>query len=492
MAGRVRWSAETVRTPGCLWPVPADLPGLSDHQRRQLERGLRAPVALLTGTPGTGKTFVLARVVWALCQQYDRWSVAVCAPTGKAAVRVTEAIRAASLDDPDVHAYPRRATTVHQLLEVGRNGHDGEGWGFQRNASRPVEERFVVCDEASMLDTDLFAALLRACGKGTHLLLVGDPHQLPPVGHGFPLRDLIASGKVPMAELTEIRRNAGMIVEQCRNIKDGVRLEAIPYLAPAAPFSPETNVRLISYRDATSQQEAIASLFDESSNHPVRQGFLNIDIATHESTIQVICATNANSPVSRNELNAVLQDLCNPDGYRIEGNPMRVGDKVICTRNGMYPLSPEDASTAILVDQLRYVANGQIGRVVDILPETARVAVVFDQSDEPIWFGRPRREHGIIEDEDRNPKSRVVDLELAYAITCHKSQGSEWPVVVVALEGSRRAVGICDRHWLYTAISRAKQLCILVGDLGVARQMCVRDVASGRLTFLAEELKNGC
>jgi ATP-dependent exoDNAse (exonuclease V) alpha subunit len=157
----------------------------------------------------------------------------------------------------------------------------------------------------------------------------------------------------------------------------------------------------------------------------------------------------------------------------------------------MYPLSPEDASTAILVDQLRYVANGQIGRVVDILPETARVAVVFDQSDEPIWFGRPRRESGIIEDEDRNPKSRVVDLELAYAITCHKSQGSEWPVVIVALEGSRGAVGICDRHWLYTAISRAKQLCILVGDMGVARQMCVRDVASGRLTFLAEDLRNG-
>jgi exodeoxyribonuclease V alpha subunit len=485
MAARARWSAETVRTPGCLWPVPADLPGLSDHQRRQLEVGLRAPVALLTGTPGTGKTFVLARVVWALCSQYDRWSVAIAAPTGKAAVRVNEAVRSTWQGAPGMSAdppvVPYTATTIHQLLEIGRNGHDGEGWAFRRNANSPLVQRFVVIDEASMCDAELLAALFRACRPGTHVLLVGDPHQLPPVGHGFPLRDLIASGKVPVAELTEIRRNAGKIVEQCRAIKAGERLEVAPY-SPYRAYQLQHNLQHYPAKTAEDQQAAVVELLGGIE--------ANDGAGMLHDRVQVVCATNAHTPVSRKELNAVLQNLCNPHGQRCDNNPFRLNDKVICRRNGWY-LPADDADT----DDEVYVANGEIGRVTDLRPGSVTVEFVSGNAMKAARFsvGQPNGNGSDNDDDDAsdgNGESRNR-LELAYAITCHAAQGSEWPVVIVVLDSSRGAVRICDRHWLYTAISRAKQLCVLVGDMGVARQMCVRDVASGRLTFLAEELKNG-
>ena len=152
----------------------------------------------------------------------------MCAPTGKAAVRITLALRQ--------YGIAIEATTIHRALEIDRNGHDGNGWGFKRNLYNPLEKRFVIVDEFSMCDTPIVADLLEACGDGCHVLIIGDPYQLPPVGHGAPLRDLIASGRDPRCpELTEIQRNAGQIVHACRaNQRRAPRFETTNKVRPAA------------------------------------------------------------------------------------------------------------------------------------------------------------------------------------------------------------------------------------------------------------------
>jgi exodeoxyribonuclease V alpha subunit len=184
----------------------------SDHQREAAARAMAGPVGLLTGTPGTGKTFVTAQVIKAVRDLVPPDEVAVVAPTGKAAVRITRALHDYGVDV--------EATTVHRLLQIA--GKTADGFKFAHNRDNPLPLRVVFLDEASMLDVDLAAALVAALAPGTHLLLVGDPYQLPPVGHGAPLRDLLAAG-LPAGELTEIRRNSGMIVEACRDIKNGYR-----------------------------------------------------------------------------------------------------------------------------------------------------------------------------------------------------------------------------------------------------------------------------
>jgi exodeoxyribonuclease V alpha subunit len=191
------------------WPA-GPFADLSDHQQERLGNALTGPVAIVTGSPGTGKTFTAAVVIKAIADAGHIRDVAVCAPTGKAAVRIGETMRA--------HGLTLNATTIHKLLNVRAGGNGG--WKFAYDEDTPLPYRFVVVDEVSMLDTSLAASLLRACAPGTHLLLIGDVNQLSPVGHGAPLRDLLDAG-TPAARLTEIRRNSGLIVETCARIKDG-------------------------------------------------------------------------------------------------------------------------------------------------------------------------------------------------------------------------------------------------------------------------------
>jgi exodeoxyribonuclease V alpha subunit len=200
-----------------LWPSDLDSLGafLSEHQRERLLAALARPVGILDGSPGTGKTQCAAALIQLIVQRWGIESVAVCCPTGKAAVRITGVLRGIALD----------ATTIHRLLEIGRSGRDGRGWGFKRNRGNPLPQRFIVVDEASMLDTTLASKLFEALADGTHVLLVGDTGQLPPVQHGAPLRDLIAAG-VPCGTLTEIKRQGGepnTIVQACADIKTARR-----------------------------------------------------------------------------------------------------------------------------------------------------------------------------------------------------------------------------------------------------------------------------
>jgi exodeoxyribonuclease V alpha subunit len=206
----------TGSTPGFEWPncdevcgfAPPDKP-LSDHQREAIGVALETDrVACLQGSPGVGKTFCVASIVKAVIQRFGRDSIAVCAPTGKAAVRVAQSMLANGVDLP--------ASTIHRLLQV--EGEGGDGWSFHFNEQNPLPFRFLIIDESSMIDVDLLASLLRACTPSTHILFVGDTGQLAPVGHGRPFFDL--QQVFPTGKLTEIRRNSGRIVKACAEIRD--------------------------------------------------------------------------------------------------------------------------------------------------------------------------------------------------------------------------------------------------------------------------------
>lgn len=434
----------------CLWPRPYSLDGLTPHQRACCRRALTSRVACLVGTPGTGKTYTTAAIVRELIRRHGVHRVAVAAPTGKAAVRITSALQAAGVQSP--------ASTIHQLLEIGRNGHDGQGWGFQRNARNPLREQFVIVDEASMLDVDLAAAMLEAIPTNGHLLLVGDPYQLPPVGHGAPLRDMLASQGVPSAELTEIRRNAGMIVENCARMKAGKSLE----FATIDDWDADKNRNHV-------HVEAIDTA--DILNMAIRV-MAHLGVNYQETPRpQFVAATNA----VRTELNSSLQSVYNLHGVRGQHSAFRVGDPIICTKNGAYVAADLDNG-----DEAYYVANGEIGTVVG-----------FDAGNVLADFTEPRRSIRIPAGPRQRPgesEPAAGDFDLAYCITGHKSQGSEWPVVIVVIESGFGARRVCSREWIYTAISRAKRLCVTIGRRGVLEQMARRPVLERRKTFLRELL----
>lgn len=441
-----------------LWPDASRASSLSDHQRDKLALAMAARLGLLLGTPGTGKTYTTGALVDVLAEDYGMRSIAVCAPTGKAAVRMSAAMHRAGV--------PLRATTIHQLLEIGANGHDGGDWQFKRNAKNPLDQRFVIVDEASMVDTDLAAALFAALGAETHLLFVGDPYQLPPVGHGAPLRDLIAAG-VPYGELTEIQRNAGLIVRACAAIRAGEDFEACDRFEEEAG----RNLRHIEEEKAEQQLERLLTLFvrlaDSGHNwHPLWD-------------VQVILATNDSGPLCRKAVNRLLQAHLNPLGVSSPDHSFRVGDKIICLRNH-WGLDANDPR-----GNPHYIANGEIGEVLDV-SRAGKIMVSFNRPERTIVapVGKSKGE-----EEEGHSGTRSCDFDLGYAITCHKSQGSEWPVVIVLIDNSSGARRICTREWLYTALSRASQLCITIGRLHSAQLIAKRPALDRRKTLLAERIR---
>lgn len=456
-----------------LWPSAQLCSNLTDHQRLQLTAATAGRFGLLTGTPGTGKTFTTGSLVNVITEQHGMSSIAVCAPTGKAAVRVSAAMRRAGVN--------LRATTIHQLLEISRNGHDGEGWGFKRKKNNPLEESFIIVDEASMVDTDLAASLLDAVGPQTHVLWVGDPYQLPPVGHGAPLRDMIAAG-VPNGHLTEIQRNAGLIVKACAAIKEGNPFETCTAYDPAAG----QNLRHIETATPEEQLSVLMGLLTKLADN--KHGW---DLMWD---VQVLIAVNEKGELARKPINRLLQNHLNASGCPHSDHQFRVGDKIICLRNH-WALNGEDPETDPL-----YVANGEIGEVIDVA-QPRKILARFGQPDRFILIptGKKQRAADSGSDWSGNPitdgddpdadNSSVKDFDLAYAITCHKSQGSEWPVVIVMLDSSSGARRVCSREWIYTAASRARDLCITVGRLSVAYQMAKRPTLERRKTFLAELIR---
>lgn len=459
------------------WPSLEGL-DVSPHQLQALEKALRGPVALLLGSPGTGKTYSAARLISRLVGVHGAEGVAVVAPTGKAAVRITEALQAYGLS--------LRARTIHSYLRVLQAA-DGlrdtynatktfgvEGWTFEHNEGNPVPERYVVVDESSMIDVEIMAALVAALPADGHILFVGDVQQLPPVGHGAPLRDLLTAG-VPQGELREIRRNSGAIVETCARIRDSEAWDLPSDLDLEAGRNLMLRKADSSAEGADAILRIIRSIRDQGLADPVWEA-------------QTLVAVNEKSPLSRRELNRLLQDELN-GANRTRGARFWAGDKIVCLKNSFLPAAEiqedieeegegywrerEDGQVEL------YVANGELGRVLEDLP--TKMVVEFFAPRRVVIV--PKRPSG-----DGEGDGSVENFDLGYAISCHKSQGSEWPVVIVAIDDYYGAKMVCDRSWIYTAISRAKRVCILVGKEATARGFTRTQKIGWRKTFLVERL----
>lgn len=443
------------------WPDVSAIEEITDHQREQLRSATGGTLGILGGGPGTGKTYTAARMIAVLAEQFGVDQIAVGAPTGKAAVRITEAMNAYGLS--------LRARTWHSLLGIGKSSGDSGNWGFAHNESDPLEFRVLVGDESSMLDTNLMASILRARAPGTLLLLIGDVHQLPPVGHGAPLRDLIAAG-VPYGELSEIKRNSGGIVEACAAIRTGTR------------WQPGTNLVGIESSSPEQQIESLIATIKSASAHGLDPIW----------DVQPVVAVNAKSPLARKAVNEVLQRELNPASRnRPRGQPFAVGDKVVNLKNGFFKpldslasLNDEDGDTNDQGDV--FVANGELAEVIEVADKhfTARLQSPLRVIRIPRGKAQDGQDGGDGENSDKSTTGCSWDL--GFALSVHKSQGSEWPWVIVLVDEYPGARMICTREFWYTAISRAKRQCFLIGKKSVIDAGCRKVAIGKRKTFLKE------
>jgi len=376
------------------------LTGLVAEQKAAVETAVSNKVTILTGGPGTGKTTTL-RALLDLLDANGR-SYVLASPTGRAAKRLTEATG-------------REAKTIHRLLEFN------PGEGFGRNDENPLDVDMVVIDEASMLDLILANNLLKAIGPDTHLLLVGDIDQLPSVGAGDVLSDLIASERVPVIRLQTIFRQAAnsLIISNAHRINQGL----IPETEPTDPNSPPSDFYIFIKEDP---DEAAALLVEVVQKRiPHKFGLDPMD------DIQVL-SPMYNGSMGVSNLNLLLQATLNPPGgkkqeRRLGGRTFRTGDKVMQTVN----------------DYDKNVYNGDIGRITDIDPLQQIMTISIDGA--PVLYDFLEAD----------------ELVHAYAISVHKSQGAEYPCVVVPVMTQHYMM--LQRNLLYTAVTRAKKLAILVG-----------------------------
>lgn len=410
----------------------ADTAKLSDGQKRALEETRRATIAVITGGPGTGKTTVTRALVasW----EAARRRVLLAAPTGRAAKRLADATG-------------RPAQTVHRLLEWGRGqeGQENKTGPFGRDRKRPLVCDLLVVDEASMLDLALARGLFDAVPPGAHVVLVGDVDQLPPVGAGQVLADVIASGAVPVARLTEVFRQAegSGIVENAYRILRG----ELPVGKPAG--AEKGDFYIVPAEDPERARELVLRLCKERI--PEAFGFDPI------RDVQVLTPMHR-GPAGTEELNRQLQAALNPrtDGVVEGGRRFAVGDKVMQVRN----------------DYDRDVFNGDLGRVVEADEEDGSVEVVVD-------FDGKR---SLYVDDELDP------LELAYAVSVHKSQGSEYPAVVLVLLMQHYL--LLRRNLFYTAVTRGKKLVVVVGDPRALRRAVEDAHVEPRHSRLAERLRS--
>lgn len=443
------------------WPNPFDCPELTPHQQQVAATALSGRVGVLAGTPGCGKTFAAAAIIRRLVAMFGESCIAICAPTGKAAVRCNASLRSNGVEGIS-------ATTIHRLLAIDRAGYDGQGWTFQFNERNPLPQRFVITDEISMLDTDLAASLLKALGPQSHWLGIGDPYQLPPVGAGAVLRDMISSGRVPYGELTEIRRNCGMIVRGCCFIREG------------RYFNPPTKIDLATgdnwrHFETSSPAQTIAQLRTTLTSLPTR--------FDRVWDVQVLVAVNEKSPLGRKDVNVMLQELLNPHGQRVDKVRFRVDDKVICTSNTMLPIvkNGEAGDNA----EKEFVANGELGKVLAVDPK--KMTVEFTSPPRRCIVPLSKAKEG--DSDGESSGGSVGNFDLGYAITTHKAQGSQAPIVITLIDDYGGACRVVSREWNLTAISRAESLCVTIGKWSVFQQQCKRIVLRDRKTFLVEQLR---
>ncbi len=445
------------------WPE-VDRLDISEHQATELAKSLRASLGLFGGSPGTGKTYTVARLAGRIIDLCGFDQLAVCAFMGKAAIQITEAMESYNIK--------KTATTIHRLLGVA-NRTSGDGWGFAHNENNPLPYKYYVMDEDSTTDTDLMASFLRALPVGAHLLLVGDVYQLPPIGHGCPLRDMLNTN-IPAGELREIHRNAGSIVKACAAIRDGKPWHYDPYLDPENGL----NLVLKETRNNAESLEAIVQTL---------HGLPGVGIDPVWDT-QVLVSVNRKSELSRVEVNKRLQGELNPTGQQAAGCPFRVGDKIIRIKhNSLMPCVEECAAdeNQDAEEGKTLVCNGEMGRVVAV--ESKRVFARFTGPKRfiVIPFGKKENDDDDGDDDD-NATNTGCDFDLGYACTVHKYQGSEVPVVLWGLDDSAGAMRLGCRELFYTGLSRGKLFEMHFGKKNTADAWCTRRAITRRKTFLKE------
>lgn len=418
----------------------ADL-SLDELQRTAVKEAVRNGVLVLTGGPGTGKTTTINAMIHFF--ESEGMDIYLAAPTGRAAKRMTEAT-----------GYEAR--TIHRMLELAyAPGNDENRMEFARNQENPLEADVIIIDEMSMVDLPLMHVLLNAVVVGTRVILVGDQDQLPSVGAGSVLKDLIRSERFPVIRLTKIFRQAEQsdIVVNAHKINRG---------EPVVLDNKSRDFFFLKRQDANTIISVVITLiqkklpkyvnadpFDIQVLTPMRKGLLGVE-----------------------RLNTILQQYLNPPDQKKEEKEygtklFRVGDKVMQIKNN-YQLEWEITTKyGLVVDKGIGVFNGDIGRITAINSYTETIEVEYEEKKKVEY-----------------PFQLLDELELAYAITIHKSQGSEYPAVVIPLlQGPRQ---LYHRNLIYTAVTRAKQCVTLVGSDTTFQEMIRNANEQNRYTSLAE------
>lgn len=420
---------------------------LEEKQKLAIKNAVNNGVAVITGGPGTGKTTTIN----AMIKMFEKLNLELllAAPTGRAAKRITEAT-----------GYT--AQTIHRLLELSGGGIDEEGnrsaYTFVRNSNNPLEADVIIIDEMSMVDSSLFYSLLQAIMPGTRLVLVGDSNQLPSVGPGNVLKDIIRSGVFSVTVLDKIFRQGenSDIITNAHLINAGKQLEI------------NNKSRDFFYIPRQGSQDIIAEL-----KHLILDslpGFFQVD----PMNIQVL------TPMRKYELgvenlNKRLQEILNPSSRSIpekEKNDVvfRKGDKVMQIKNN-YKLEWKimDAKDRFVKEEGVGVFNGDVGFIKEIDEFGQKIVVEYDDGRLVDYL-----------------YSQLDELEHAYAITIHKSQGSEYPVVVIPLlTGPAK---LLNRNLLYTAVTRARKGVVIVGNIGLVKTMIDNIDEQKRYTTFAERL----
>ena len=416
---------------------------LDDMQRTAVMEAARRGILVLTGGPGTGKTTTINAMIHFF--ESEGLDIRLAAPTGRAAKRMTEAT-----------GY--EAQTIHRLLEVSGNPEDETVNGFGRNEENPLEADVIIIDEMSMVDLPLMHALLGAIVPGTRLILVGDRNQLPSVGPGSVLKDIIESHCFPVVMLTKIFRQAGEsdIVVNAHKINRGEEV-VLDNKSRDFFFLKRQDANVIISVVITLIQKKLpkyvnAQPYDIQVLTPMRKGLLGVE-----------------------RLNRILQEYLNPpEAGKTEkeyGDRLfREGDKVMQIKNN-YQLEWEVATKyGMTIDKGMGIFNGDMGIIREINTYEETVIVEYDEKRMVKY-----------------PYALLDELELAYAITIHKSQGSEYPAVVIPLlQGPRQ---LYHRNLLYTAVTRARQCVTLVGSDSVFQEMIRNTNEQDRNTSLAQRIQ---
>ncbi len=416
---------------------------LDERQRTAVFEAVRHGFMVLTGGPGTGKTTTINAMIRFF--ESDGMDILLAAPTGRAAKRMTEAT-----------GY--EAQTIHRLLEVNGNPEDDTVNGFQRNEENPLEADVIIIDEVSMVDLPLMSALLKAVLPGTRLVLVGDCNQLPSVGPGSVLRDIINSKSFPVVMLSKIFRQAeeSDIVVNAHKINRGEEV-MLDNKSKDFFFLKRQDVNVIISVLITLIKNKLpkyvgATSYDIQVLTPMRKGLLGVE-----------------------RLNSILQEYLNPPEQgktekEFGDHLFREGDKVMQIKNN-YQLEWEITTKyGMSIDKGMGIFNGDMGIIKEINTYEETIIVEYDEQRKVKY-----------------PYALLDELELAYAITIHKSQGSEYPAVVIPLlQGPRQ---LYHRNLLYTAVTRARRCVTLVGSDHVFQDMIRNTNEHGRNTSLAKRIQ---